>query len=324
VRERTVAEKLEVRLRTFDEVAEKFNQPNKFLLVQGEEISDEFETIPIHLNVSNIQHLINPRRGRDVFETIQNNVRAAIEQRQETGQPMLVHLNHPNFGYAVTAEDLMRVEGERFFEVYNGHPHVQNSGDSQHASTEQIWDIVLAHRLQVFDLPVMYGLAVDDGHSYHDFAPGQSNPGRGWVMVLTQELSVSALIDALERGAFYASSGVRLNKIVADQRGMTVEVDAVPGENYTIEFIGTRRGTDLSGESVVDEQGKPVRATRRYSDQVGEVFKKVAEATARYDFTGDELYVRARVTSSAVHPNPAEPGELKRAWVQPHLRTAQE
>ena len=87
----------------------------------------------------------------------------------------MVHLNHPNFYYAVTAEDLMQVRGEKFFEVYNGHPIVHNSGDEQHASTERIWDIVLTKRLAELDLPVMYGLATDDGH---ELSPNSQPPQR--------------------------------------------------------------------------------------------------------------------------------------------------
>ena len=38
---------------------------------------------------------------------------------------------------------------------------------------------------------------------------------------------------------------------------------------------------------------------------------------AIYPFHGDELYVRALVISSNLHPNPYAEGEFERAWVQP-------
>jgi hypothetical protein len=79
------------------------------------------------------------------------------------------------------------------------------------------------------------------------------------------------------------------------------------------------RSADLTGTPVVDDKGAVVRATRRYSSQVGEVLRRVEGATGRYDFTGDELYIRARVTSSKRHPNPSEPGDFEQAWVQPVL-----
>ncbi|NOZ40166.1 MAG: hypothetical protein GXP24_08065 [Planctomycetes bacterium] len=313
----TDAGELEVRLRTFQEVAAQLNDPGEYLLVQGEEISDAFEGLPIHINASNVVDLIAPMKGRSVSDTIQNNVRAVIAQREETGQPMIVHVNHPNFGYAITAEDLMRVRGEQFFEVYNGHPSVYNAGDALHAGTERVWDIILTHRLTDLQLPMMYGLAVDDGHDYHKVHSRNSNAGRGWVMVLAKDLTAASLIDSLETGRFYATSGVTLRSVESSAEALTVEVEPVDGETYTIDFIGTRQGFDTASHPIEDGEGKRIRATRRYSTDIGETFATVEGNRGTYQFKGDEIYVRARITSSAKHPRGTELGEQKRAWVQP-------
>ena len=309
--------RLEVRLSTFAEVNERLGVPGRFLLLPGEEISDRFADYPVHLNVSNVEEVLQPTGGGSVFETMQANVRAALEMRKRTGRPMLIHLNHPNFGWAVTAEDLARLVGERFFEVYNGHPAVRNRGDQQHVSVERMWDIVLTRRLAELRLPLMYGLATDDGHEYHNVPSRASEPGRGWVMVLTAELSAAALIDALEAGRFYSSSGVFLKRIEKTAEGLTVEVEPVEGEEYTIDFIGTRTGFNTGSEPILDEQGQEIRATRQYSPDVGETLASVAGNRATYRFQGDEIYVRARVTSTAKHPNPSELGDPQQAWVQP-------
>lgn len=324
VEERTTDGRLEVRLRRFDEVYDKLAAAGEFLPIQGEEVSDRFGQLPIHLNASHVKELIEPRGGNSVTETIQRNVDAVMEQRKRTGRPAIIHLNHPNFGYAVTAEDMVPLVGERFFEVYNGHSGVNNSGDERHASTERVWDIVLTKRLAEFGLPVMYGLGTDDGHNYHEIpSPGKkSEPGRGWVMVLAGELTPEALVDALEAGRFYASSGVALKRVSSSPEGLTVEVEPVDGESYTIDFVGTRRGYDPTSRPVLDENGKEVRATRLYDDGIGETFETAAGPRATYKFRGDEIYVRARVTSSADHPNPSEAGEKQRAWVQPVLGPA--
>lgn len=317
VEERTRDGRLEVRLRTFEEVSEKISVPDEFLLIQGEEISDRFERYPIHMNLNNVVEAIPPMGGGSVYETLQNNVNAALAQRERTGQPMIIHLNHPNFGYAVTAEDLMKVQGEKFFEVYNGHPGVHNSGDHHHVSVERLWDVVLAHRLGILGLPVMYGLAVDDGHNYHNIPSRASEPGRGWVMVLADELTPESLIDALEAGRFYASSGVALRQVVTSPKRLMVEVDPQPGATYTIEFIGTRKGFNPVGQPIVDDNGKELHATHHYGDDIGTVLARHEGPSAEYVFEGDELYVRARITSSTRHPNPSEPGEFERAWTQP-------
>jgi hypothetical protein len=317
VEERTVGDRHEIRLKTFDEVNRRIGEPGRFLLIQGEEISDLFGRSPIHINASNVHEAIPPMRGKSVADTIQNNFDAVIVQRERTGKPILVHLNHPNYYYGVTAEDLMRIRGDNFFEVYNGHPSVHNSGDAQHASTERIWDIILANRLGDLNMPVMYGLATDDGHRYHHIPSRGSEPGRGWVMVLAAELTPEALIASLEAGRFYATSGVKLRDVVSGPDGLDIAVDAEPGVSYTIDFIGTRSNFNRASEPMRDASGKEIRATRHYSDDIGVTFKTVRGERASFRFGRDELYVRARVTSTRHHPNPSELGEFERAWVQP-------
>jgi hypothetical protein len=317
VDERTTAGKLEIRLKRFDEVARKLVEPGKFLLIQGEEISDHFGKSPIHLNANNIREMLPPMRGDSVYEVMQRNVDAVLAQRRRTNQTMMVHLNHPNFGWGITAEDLMRVRGEKFFEVYNGHPGVHNNGDAEHASTDRIWDIINTRRLTEFDLPLMYGLATDDGHNYHKIPSRASEPGRGWVMVLAAKLTPEALITSMEAGRFYASSGVTLEQVTTTPKSIGITVQPDSDATYTIEFIGTRKGFDSKSTAVLDKDGKELPVTRRYSTDIGAVLKTVNATSATYDFTGDELYVRARVTSSRPHPNPSALGEFERAWTQP-------
>ena len=136
-------------------------------------------------------------------------------------------------------------------------------------------------------------------------------------MVLAEELTPASLIEALKAGRFYASSGVRLEKVVSSPSGLDLEVKAEPNVTYTIEFLGTRKAFDPQSEPVTDENGEPIHTTRRYSEDIGAVLKTVEGPKASYTFEGDELYVRARVISSKKHPNPSEPGEFERAWVQP-------
>jgi hypothetical protein len=323
VNERMNNGRLEVRLKQYPEIVEKLAEPGKYLLIQGEEISDRFGKKPIHMNLTNAQKMIPPLGGESVYDAMQNNVNAVIAQREATGQPIFVHLNHPNFGWGINAEDLMRVRGENFFEVYNGHPGVHNSGDAERASTDRMWDVMLTRRITELHLPLMYGLGTDDGHEYHNIPTvGRSNPGRGWVEVLANELSPKALIEALEAGRFYSSSGVELKKVISSERGLEVEVAAEPDVEYTVAFIGTKKGFDPKSEPVVGKDGKEIDTTRKYSEDIGKEFAKSTGTKATYQFSPDDLYVRAVVTSTKKHPNPSEAGEFERAWVQPVLGPA--
>ncbi len=301
-----------VRLKPLNEFRTFFEEPNRFLMLKAEEITDY-----IHVNVTNLVDFIPPQGGDGARETIEKNIEAVMQQRDETGQPMLPHLNHPNWRWRVTAEDMAPVEDLRFFEVYNGHRNSRNYGDDTHKSLERMWDIILAQRLGEKGLDVIYGLAVDDSHNYEDSSSDVSRPGRGWVQVRSKFLTPEYLIDALESGDFYSSSGVTLRRIRVNDDNISIEIDAEDGVTYTTEFIGTRRGFDPDSEAILDEDGGELGVTRKYSDDIGVVLDTVEGTTAAYSFEGDELYVRARVISSKDKENYYSEGEKEKAWVQP-------
>ena len=173
VEERDEGGKHEVRLKTLAEYRSLFEEPGSFLLIQSEEITDGFEGRPVHVNATNLRELIEPRGGTSVGDVMQQNVDAVLEQRERTGQAMFPHVNHPNFGWAMKVEDLIALRGEKFFEVYNGHPAVHNEGDADRPSTERMWDILLAERLSDGE-EIMYGIAVDDAHEYDEWGRGTS------------------------------------------------------------------------------------------------------------------------------------------------------
>jgi len=57
--------------------------------------------------------------------------------------------------------------------------------------------------------------------------------------------------------------------------------------------------------------------TRIYSDKVGTLLLETTGVPAVYTFTGDELYVRAKVISSKLKADPFQEGDLEMAWTQP-------
>lgn len=286
---------LQVRLKTFAEYSGLFNVKDSFLVVQAEELTDGFEGKPLHVNATNIQDHIHPQGGASVTDVLQRNIDAVLAQAESLRVPILPHVNHPNFGWAVTPDDLVPLTGEHFFEVYNGHPAVHNEGDSDRPGTEAMWDYVNTQRL-LNGGEMLYGLAVDDAHSYFEERIGLANTGRGWVMVRARQLEAGPLIGSLLIGDFYSSSGVTLRDFGFDGRTLSLSIEPEDGVSYTTHFIGTR---------------DPARP--------GEVLATVPGLGASYTMDGSEMFVRATVVSSAVKDNPYREGETEMAWVQPVL-----
>ena len=317
VQTRTREGRQEVRLRTLEEFRSHLEKPESFLMIKGEEITDRWKNAPVHMNATNLRELIKPQGGNSVLEVMQANMDQLLAQRKATGQPMFLHLNHPNFGWGVTAEDLMRVKGESFFEVYNGHPSVRNVGDKTHASTERMWDIINTRRLSELNMNILYGLATDDSHNYHGLAPDRSNSGRGWVMVRAAKLEPVSLISAMESGNFYSSTGVTLKELTQTKKEIAISVALEKGISYTIQFIGTRKGYDPKNEPYTLVSGAKLRVTHRYSDDIGQVLATIKGPRAVYRLKGDEIFVRAKIISSKLQKNAITPNAHEMAWTQP-------
>lgn len=317
VEQRVVKGKRQVRLKPLPEFRSVLEEPGRFLMVPGEEITHRFAKNPVHINAINLRDVIQPVDGESVRETIQVNHRLVAEQRKKSGRRIIASLNHPNFGWGVRAEDMSGADELRFFEIYNGHPSVRNYGDDSHAGCERMWDIVLALRLGKLRQGIVYGLATDDAHGYHAFGVGKVNPGRGWTMVRAPYLSAEAIVKAMEAGDFYASTGVILKDVRRNGRTYAVSIQAEKGITYRTQFIATMKDAPLASRPRRDAKGDPLPVTEIYSDEIGKVVAESAEPFASYEFTGAELYVRARITSSKQHPNPYAKGDLEMAWTQP-------
>ncbi|MGW8265094.1 MAG: CehA/McbA family metallohydrolase [Longimicrobiales bacterium] len=239
-----------------------------FLLIPGEEVTSAFEGKPVHVNGLNLRERVEPRRDSTLVGTIQANVDAV---REKDGVP---HINHPNFGWAFGAAELAQVENDRLLEIFNGHPEVHNLGGGGYPGMEEIWDILLTRGKRI------YGIAVDDAHHFQgEFGRNRANPGRGWVAVKAPGRDAAAILEALEEGRFYASTGVVLEDIVVSERRLEVRIQPRGSFRFTTTFVG-------SG---------------------GRVLKTAYGTEAVFELEAPERYVRARVEDSA--------GAV--AWVQP-------
>ncbi len=292
-------DRLEMKLKTLEEVKSFFEEPGAFLYIDGEEISDRAEGKPLHFNVLNVAELIPTQGGDTIMENVERNLAAVNEQAERLGRPMIVHINHTNWRWALTPEQLAGMRGTHLFEIYNGSTGCNNYGDETRPGMDEVWDIALTRRLSSGDAGLLYGLAVDDTHNYYSFTPDVSHPGRGWIEVRAVDLTVKNILEAITAGDFYSSTGVELEEVSCTRSRYRVRVAVEEGVTHTIQFIGTRME-----DGVVMETGVILQET------TGDV--------ATYRFDGDELYVRARVVSSKLQEHPAAGEEAPEyAWTQP-------
>ena len=124
-------------------------------------------------------------------------------------------------------------------------------------------------------------------------------------MVRSPELEANALMEAMQAGDFYASSGVSLESITWDEasRTLSLKISAAEGAAYATAFIGTRTGYDAS--------------RKRQENGIGEVFAELKGTEVSFRIPDDALYLRATITSSENHDNPSYPDQKKQAWTQP-------
>ncbi len=242
----------------------------QFLVIKGEEVSDRFGDAPIHVNGLDPDHAVPPQGGATLVETIQRNVDAI---RAARGVP---HINHPNFRWAVTADQLAQVRNNKLFEIFNGHPQVNNLGGGGIPGLEEVWDAILSAGV------LLYGIAVDDAHHFkRPWDHTAARPGQGWIVVRAARLAAPDILAAMERGDFYASTGVELADYQVAADAVTITLKTEPWSKYRIQFVG--RG--------------------------GRILDEALTSPASYRFRGDEGYVRTRIVESN--------GRL--AWTQPVL-----
>ena len=249
------------------------SDPGGPLMVPGEEVTvnllkpgKEYPLlVPVHIIAIGIDRVVEPVNTGDVVSTLQANIDAIAEAGG------ISSIAHPNYRWAFDHREISAVTGAACMEIFT--PDSNVGGAPGRYSTEQMWDNVLSAGRPI------WGVAVDDTHNYFDFALNKYNPGKGWIVVRAAELTQESIVDGIERGDFYASTGIDLEELEVDSEAIRLRVRPFQDWEYAITFTG--RG--------------------------GTTFGQFAGTEAAYRFRGDEGYIRATVTCS----NPVK------AWTQP-------
>jgi hypothetical protein len=333
-----VTEKIAVRrfvkLKTYEELRREFEVPGKFLVVPGEEITLILDSYPCsndrsrgdyHINTFNLPCDLPILHGENALEAVTLNLRSYEKAAAEYPHPSFAMLNHP-FGRYWDIDPRILVERDEF-----RHFEICNNGCDADAppvelfSVEQFWDFVLAHRL-VQGKPLLYATATDDLHFCDpERIDGFCGCELGWIMVnVPGEFTADAIVEAMDKGDYYPTTGVLLDEIDFDRATGTLRVkaQAEPGTNYRVEFITTKRDFNRSiVEKEYPHEGRYTRILPVINDTIGRTVKSVEGPEASCTMADDDLYIRAIVVSD-------RPGKVSRmfypetlqAWTQPFTR----
>jgi len=323
----------EVRLRPYDEVRKMFEEPGRFLLMPGVEITQVTDGINVHLNYVNLPDVIPSVKGGPLSKSLKG-IRPSDLIAQNAGEvaalakrlnrPSLLMLNHPQWVYLdIRPENLINNPEVRFFEVCNGGSAFAPPAEAPEKTNDRFWDAINAFRA-LKGMPLIFGTGSDDTHYYFDLGANKAGRvGVDYIVVRSAALTPESLLAAMHAGDFYASTGVTLDDVAFDaaQRRLNVKVRPAPGTTYRIRFITTKKNFDQSVRmvDVPAVKGHGARAVPVYSADVGKTVRQVDGIEADYRMAPDDLYVRARIESSApsawkeyYHP------EVQTAWTQPY------
>ena len=323
-----------VKLKTYAELQKEFEAPGKFLVVPGEEITLMLDPYPCsndraradyHINIFNLPCDLPILHGKDAREALALNLRSYEAAAKKYPHPSFAMLNHPFWRYWDIDPRLLVEFGEfRHFEVCNNDVE-KDAPPEDHFTVEQFWDFVLAHRL-VQGKQLLYATATDDIHFCDpERVDGYAGCELGWVMVdVPGEFTADAIVEAMDRGDYYPTTGVLLDGIDFDRATGTLRVkaQAEPNVNYRVEFVTTKRGFDRSiTEREYPDEGRFTRILPVINDTIGKVVSTVEGSEASYTMADDDLYVRAIVKSD----KPAKVGrrfypKTLQAWTQPFTR----
>ena len=180
----------------------------------------------------------------------------------------LVSYNHANWSLE-TAAEYMNYDGFDFVEIHNT-DCVKNG----HVNDEHVFEDMLMGGKDIFCT------ATDDNHNIFGFDTPRSDSFGGYVMINADNLEYGEIMEALEKGEFYASTGgPEIYSVTRD--GEYVTVNCAPADRVFL-----RTGVRRSGVKYAAELGKPITTTKFKLAPTDKFFRvKVLDEYGRCSYT---------------------------------------
>ena len=292
-----------------DSIKLGFAKRADFLLIPGNEVTD---VLAVHTNALNTtvwlptihyysQKLRNGEISEEEFQALPATPSEILAMHvkyilEAGGIPVV---NHPNFVSGIQVADILPVRDIKHMELFNGHPGVFNWGNELHSAVEVKWDSLLIHG------KLLYGIASDDKHNLKRIDRELANPGRGWIMVNAVSLNTEDVINSIESGDFYSSTGIFLKNYSVENDVISVVVD----EKATLDELNAGRGYSRK-----DLKNMSAGFVIEFIGYNGKILKTENSIKAKYKIQPNDKYVRVRVSYSIDHQ---EYFDVYYAWTQP-------
>lgn len=193
-------------------------------------------------------------------------INAMISEAKKNG--FIVSYNHPSWSLE-NACDYMGYEGLFAVEIYNHGCSIKGHNDD-----EAVFDDILRSGKSI------YCTACDDNHNSKGFESVYSDSFGGWVCINADALNYDSVMNALQNGMFYASTGPRIDSLVRDGSTVTIKCSSCRSIHY---ISRGRRKTAVIAES-----------TDGISEATFEIREKDGHFRLRIeDFSGKRAYTQA-------------------------------
>lgn len=165
------------------------------------------------------------------------NVSQIIQTANESG--FMVMVNHPMWSL-MNYTDYGSFTGAWAVEVYN-HACLVESGLP---SSELVYEDILRSGKKIF------AVASDDNHNHDPFDSAKNDSFGGFTMIKAESLDYSSVIDAMEKGHFYASTGPEIQELYYEDGKVHIHCSEV--SEICMNTLGRL------GDRVAAEEGKAI------------------------------------------------------------------
>ncbi|HZJ78387.1 MAG TPA: PHP domain-containing protein [Clostridia bacterium] len=173
----------------------------------------------------------------------------------------LVCYNHPNWSLQ-TFEDYSNLKGLFACEIYNHSAAIGGVDGNQ----EMPYDALLRNGNKIFCI------ASDDNHNKHPFDSPLCDSFGGFIMIKAPELKYQTIMNSLEKGDFYASTGPEIKELYVEDGKLYIECSDARSINMT----------------TAGRRAEVVRAAKGESVN-----------SACFNFSEKDVYIRVQVTDNS-------------------------